>query len=234
MHIPDGFIDPKFSGGLAGVAAVALGYCLAKVRQMATAVVPQEALAAVGKGVNSLASGGRRMLTAFGENLILKMGMVASLVFAAQMFNFPIAQGTSGHFLGGVLAAVLLGPYAGSLAMAAVVIVQSLFYADGGFFALGANLINMALIGTFLSYYIYSLLKRRLSEELSIGITAWLSVVLAASACALEIGLSGTFDLLATFLAMFKVHAVIGLAEALITLGLIKVAGGYFEKNSSI
>jgi cobalt/nickel transport system permease protein len=234
MHIPDGFMDPKVSSGLAGVAAVALGYCFAKVRQMATAVVPEPALAAIGKSVHSIKTGGRRMLTAFGENLILKMGMVASLIFAAQMFNFPIAQGTSGHFLGGVLAAVLLGPFAGSLAMAAVVIVQSLFYADGGFFALGANLVNMALIGTFLSYYIYSLLKRRLSEELSIGIAAWFSVVLAASVCSLEIGLSGTFDLLATFLAMFKVHAVIGLAEALITLGLIKVAGGYFEKNNSL
>jgi len=234
MHIPDGFLDPKVSSSLAGVAALALGYCFARVRQMATAVVPGAALAAAGKGLETIKFGSRRVLTAFGENLVLKMGMVASLIFAAQMFNFPIAEGTSGHFLGGILAAVLLGPFAGSLAMAAVVIIQSLFFADGGFLALGANLVNMALIGTFLSYYIYALLKRKLPEEASLGLAAWFSVVLAASACALEIGLSGTFDLFTTFLAMFKVHAVIGLAEVLITLGLIKVAGGYFEKNSSI
>ena len=110
MHIPDGFIDPKIAYGLMGAAVAALSYSLARVKAAVTSLAPQEAFAAVGKGVKSLAGRSRRVLTKLGEQKIYKMGMVASLVFAAQMFNFPVAAGTSGHLIGGVLAVVLLGP----------------------------------------------------------------------------------------------------------------------------
>ncbi|MDD5593575.1 MAG: energy-coupling factor ABC transporter permease [Candidatus Margulisbacteria bacterium] len=223
MHIPDGFLDPKVSGGLAGAAAVVLGYCFSKVKQAVTAVVPQVALAAAGKGAHSLAFGSRRVMTKFGESQLMRMAAVASLIFAAQMFNFPIAGGTSGHLIGGVLAVVLLGPFAGALSIAAVLIVQSLFYADGGLMALGANIINMAVFGALISYYVYFWLSKILTEWLSVMIAAWLSVILAALACALEIGLADTIAFSTVVPAMIKVHAVIGIAEALITIALLNL-----------
>jgi cobalt/nickel transport system permease protein len=223
MHIPDGFLDPKISSGLAGAAAVVLAHCLSKVKQAATAVVPQAALAAAGKGARSLTLGSRRIITKFGESLLMRTAAVAALIFAAQTFNFPIVGGTSGHLIGGVLAVVLVGPFAGTLAMASVLIVQSLFYADGGLLALGANIINMAVCGALVSYYIYFWLNKTMPEWLSIMIAAWFSVVMAALACALEIGFSGTLAFGTVLPAMFKVHAVIGLAEALITIALVNL-----------
>jgi cobalt/nickel transport system permease protein len=223
MHIPDGFLDPKISGGLAGVAGLVLAHCFSKVKQAATAVVPQAALAAAGKGARSIGLGSRRIVTKFGESLLMRTAAVASLIFAAQMFNFPIAGGTSGHLIGGVLAVVLVGPFAGTLAVASVLIVQSLFYADGGLLALGANIMNMAVIGALASYYLYSWLKKSLPEWLSIMITAWASVVLASVLCALEVGFSGTIALGSVLPAMFKVHALIGAAEALITIALVNL-----------
>ena len=221
MHIPDGFLDPKISYGLMGVAVAVLSLCLAKVKAAVTALVPQEAFAAVGKGVKSLAGRGRRVLTRFGEQKIYLMGMVASLVFAAQMFNFPIDKGTSGHLIGGVLAVVLLGPFAGAIVVAAVLIIQALFFADGGLIAMGANIVNMAFFGALLSYYVYVGLKKYVWEWLSIGVAAWCSVVIAALIASLEIGFSGTFALGAVASSMLKVHVIIGFAEALITIVLI-------------
>lgn len=223
MHIPDGFLDPKISFGLMGAAVAVLGYCFAKVKAAVTAMVQQPAFAAVGKGIKSLAGGGRRALTKLGEQKIYLMGMVAALIFAAQMFNFPIGQGTSGHLLGGVLAVVLLGPFAGTLVIAVVLGVQSIFFADGGLLALGANIINMAVFGSLVSYYLYAGLRKYLNEQVSIGISAWLSVVLAAFVCSIEVGFSGTIGFGLVIPAMFKVHAVIGIAEALITVVLINV-----------
>ncbi|MEE8637475.1 MAG: energy-coupling factor ABC transporter permease [Candidatus Margulisiibacteriota bacterium] len=223
MHIPDGFIDPKISYGLMGAAVAVLGYCLHKVKAAVTALAPREAFAAVGRGVKSLTGKGRRVLTKLGEQKIYLMGMVAALVFAAQMFNFSIDKGTSGHLIGGVLAVVLLGPFAGTIVIAAVLMVQALFFADGGLVVMGANIVNMAFFGALLSYYIYAGLKRYLKEWLSIGIAAWCSVVIAALAASLEIGLSGTFALGVVMGSMLKVHAVIGLAEALITVVLIQI-----------
>lgn len=221
MHIPDGFLDPKISTGMMGAAVAVLGYCLAKVGAAVTAVVPQEALAAVGKGVQSMALGGRRILTKLGEQKIYQMGMVAALVFAAQMFNFPISQGTSGHLIGGVLAAVILGPFAGTLVISVVLAVQMLFFADGGLIAIGANIVNMAVIGTLGCYYIYYYLKKYAPEWLAIAAAAWSSVVLAATACSLQIGFSGTIAMGAVLPAMLRVHIMIGIAEALITVAFV-------------
>ncbi|NQU18022.1 MAG: energy-coupling factor ABC transporter permease, partial [Candidatus Saganbacteria bacterium] len=99
MHIPDGFIDPKMSFGLMGAAAAVLSYCMAKVTAAVTVLAKQPALAGVGSRIGNLAGRGRRVLTRLGEQKIYLIGMVAALVFAAQMFNFPISQGTSGHLI---------------------------------------------------------------------------------------------------------------------------------------
>jgi len=206
-----------------GAAIAVLGYCFAKVKAAVTAMVQQPAFAAVGRGIKSLAGGGRRALTQLGEQKIYLMGMVAALIFAAQMFNFPIGQGTSGHLLGGVLAVVLLGPFAGTLVIAVVLGVQAIFFADGGLLALGANIINMAFFGSLVSYYLYAGLKKILNEKISIVVAAWFSVVMAAFACSLEIAFSGTVGLGQVIPAMFKVHAVIGIAEAMITVVLINI-----------
>ncbi len=223
MHIPNGFLDPKISFGLMGVAAAIFGYSIARVKAAVTAVVQQPAFAAVGKGIKSLAGSGRRVLTKLGEQKIYLMGMVAALIFAAQMFNFPINPGTSGHLLGGVLAAVLLGPFAGTVVMTVVLTIQTLFFADGGLLAWGANVINMAFFGCMVGYLLYRGLKNFLPETLSIAFAAWSSVVLAALAAALEIGFSGTTGFGQVVFSMLKIHSIIGIAEALITIGLINI-----------
>ena len=223
MHIPDGFLDPKVSTGLLTAAAVILAYSVAKVRAAVTALQPAVALAAAGKGMGNMVSGMKRVLTGNGERTIYQMGMVAALVFAGQMFNFPISGGTSGHLIGGVFASVILGPFAGAIVIAVVLAVQMLFFADGGLIAIGANIINMALFGTIIAYYIYYFLKKTTPEWLAIVVAAWRSVTLAAFACALELGFSGTLPFAVVIPAMFKVHAVIGIAEALITLVLVNV-----------
>lgn len=218
MHIPDGFLDPKMSSGLLGAALGVVALCLSKVWQAVSQVVPQAALAAVGNQISSIQQKGRRMLSKAGEQKLLNMGLVGAFIFSLQMFNFPIASGTSGHFVGAVLAAVLLGPFAGVVVMSMVLIVQSVFFADGGLMALGANIINMAVVGALICYFLYAWLRTKLPEMVSMGIAAWASVVLAALLCALEVGFSGTIGLREVVFAMLKVHALIGLVEAVITI----------------
>ena len=224
MHIPNGFLDPKTSAGFGFVSAAVLGYCIAKVRAAVTSPALQEAFAGISNSVSTVSGKAKRVLSAFGERYLIKMGLVASLIFSAQMFNFPINQGTSGHLLGGVLAAVILGPFGGTIVMAAILTIQSIFFGDGGLLALGANIFNMAVIGSIGGYYLYYGI-RKLGEfgigsrgfYLAVAIAAWLSVVASAGACALEIAFSGTSDLSAVFPAMIKVHSTIGIAEAIIT-----------------
>lgn len=223
MHIPDGFLDPKFSGGLLGAALSVLGFCAAKVMSAVTALVPERVLAAAGNSIGNIRTASRRMLTEIGEKKLAQSAQVAALIFAAQTLNFPVNSGTSGHLIGGVFASVLLGPFAGTLVLAVVLIVQAFLFADGGVHALGANIVNMAILGSFVSYYIYAGIKRVIGENLSILFTAWLSVVLAASACALEIGLAKSIPLSDILPNMFKIHTLIGIFEAFITIGLLKV-----------
>lgn len=226
MHIPDGFLDPKMSSGLLGLAAGVLGYCLGQVMRAVTAMVPKQVLATAGNVIGNMQTAGKRVLTKFGEGTLYKMATVAAWLFAAQMFNFPVNSGTSGHLIGGVFAAVIVGPFAGAVVIAAVLLVQSLFFADGGLMTLGANIVNMAIIGSFASYYIYTGLKKLIPETASIAIAAWLSVVAAALACSLEIGFSGTAGLPAVTSAMVKTHALIGIAEAVITVVLVNLYRG--------
>ena len=193
MHIPDGFLSTGVSIATGVVAAGAVGYGLYRAREE------------------------------LDEKSVPMLALCAAFVFAAQMLNFPVAGGTSGHFLGGVLAAVLLGPWLGSLVIALVLLVQCLGFADGGLTSLGANIFNMAVVGTIVSGYIFlgakSVLPKSKTAFLgATGVVAWLSVMLASFAASLELAASGTTPLSVTLPAMLGVHAIIGVGEALITV----------------
>ena len=167
-----------------------------------------------------------RVSRSLDERAIPLMGVTAAFIFAAQMFNFPVAGGTSGHLLGGVLAAVLLGPWAGTLVMATVIGVQALVLQDGGLVVLGANILNMGIIGTLGGYAIYRATCGLLGGEerarlTAAGIAAWSSVMLGALAMTLELAASGTSPLEVALPAMLGVHALIGIGEALITVGAL-------------
>jgi len=149
----------------------------------------------------------------------MKFASVSALIFAGQMMNFPISGGTSGHLLGAVLAAALLGTPFGVLAIALVLGVQCLLFSDGGLAVLGANVLNMSLIGAGIGGLISGRLRDRSPSSLArLGFAAWISVVLAALACSVELALSGTVPFSLSAPAMLGTHAVIGLGEALITV----------------
>ncbi|MCZ2126229.1 MAG: energy-coupling factor ABC transporter permease [Anaerolineales bacterium] len=155
------------------------------------------------------------------ERKIPLMGVMAAFIFAAQMINFPVAGGTSGHLLGGALAAIMLGPWAGILTMTAVIAVQGLLFQDGGLLTMGANILNMGLITAAIGYGFYRLVSGRSSKTVKLsaaGIAAWLSVMAAAFLASLQLWLSGTSPLRVVIPAMLGVHALIGLGEALITV----------------
>jgi len=197
MHIPDGYLS--LSGSLVtGIVAIAL-----------------------------IALSLSRVQSEYKERTVPLMGVSAAFIFAAQMVNFPIIGGTSGHLLGGTLAGILLGPWAGSLVMSVVFIVQSVMFQDGGLTALGANITIMGLIGTFGGYYLYQLLRTLIGRNtwlgMSIGtaIASWTSVVVAAALCALILALSDTVPLVVGLTAMLSWHFMIGIGEALITLAVI-------------
>jgi cobalt/nickel transport system permease protein len=191
MHIPDGFLDGKT---LAITGALSAG---------------------------GLAVAARQVSRTLPRNKIPLMGLGAAFVFAAQMLNFPVAGGTSGHLLGGVLAAVLLGPGAAAIVIACVLIVQALLFSDGGVLALGANIFNMSFIGAVAGYAIYRSARRFLPGLRglisAVFFAAWLSTVLASVTCAGELSLSGTLPPGVVFPAIVGVHALIGIGEGVIT-----------------
>jgi cobalt/nickel transport system permease protein len=151
------------------------------------------------------------------------MGVMAAFIFAAQMINFPVAGGTSGHLLGGALAAITLGPWAGMLAMTAVIAVQALLFQDGGLVVMGANILNMGLLTAAIGYGLYrAVLGRSQGTKLAVaGLAAWLSVMTGALFTSIELWLSGTAKLAVVIPAMLGVHALIGLGEALITVAAL-------------
>ena len=158
-----------------------------------------------------------------GERQVPLMGVMAAFIFAAQMINFPVAGGTSGHLLGGALAAITLGPWAGMLVMTAVIAVQALLFQDGGLLVMGANILNMGLITVAIGYGLYrgvSKGSRRLKLTVA-GIAAWISVMAGALFTSLQLWLSGTSQLQVVIPAMLTVHALIGLGEALITVAAL-------------
>jgi cobalt/nickel transport system permease protein len=192
MHIPDMVLDPKVAAVTSAIGAAGLLYAVRKLE--------------------------RRL----GERTTVLMGTMSAFVFAAQMVNFPVWFGVSGHLLGGVLSAVLLGPWAGAVVVAAVLIVQCFLFNDGGLTALGANFINMGLIGSVGGYAIYASLRRAIAGPkgtlIAAMVAAWFSVLLASGAFAIELAASGRRgDFLQVLSWMALVHSLIGIGEALIT-----------------
>ncbi len=194
MHIPDGFLSTAVSLGLWFVSIVIIAMALQRV--------------------------GRDL----GERQVPLMGVLAAAIFAGQMLNFAIAGGTSGHLLGAALATMLLGPWPAVVVMTSVVSIQALVFQDGGILALGANLLNMAVIGVAVSQFAFSSIRRFISATrpavlVAAGFSAWLSIVAASIACALELAASGTIPASLAIPAMAGVHALIGIGEVLITVG---------------
>lgn len=195
MHIPYGLLSGEVSVATAVAAAPVLGWALHRVKN------------------------------GFGDRAVPAMGMLGAYLFAAQMINFPVAAGTSGHLLGGALAAYLLGPAPGVLVMSVVVTVQAVLFQDGAVTALGANLLNMAVIGVLVPHLVFRLWRRiggGRALQTGFGLGAVLSVLAAAAACSLEIAASRVFPLSLVMGTMLGIHTLIGLAEGLITVAILK------------
>jgi len=193
LHIPDGFLSIMVSIICWVITIITLGFAISKTNK------------------------------ALGEKQVPLMGVMASFIFAAQMINFPVAGGTSGHLLGGAMAAIVLGPWAGMLVMTAVVAVQGLLFQDGGLLVMGANILNMGLVTAAIGYGLYrSAAGQSKVVKLSVaGVAAWLSVMAGALFTALQLWLSRTSQLGIVIPAMLGVHALIGLGEALITVAAL-------------
>ena len=163
----------------------------------------------------------RRLKSETQPRQIPLLGLAGAFVFTAQMLNFPVAGGTSGHLIGAVLTAVLLGPSAAVIVITSVLFVQCFLFADGGVLALGANIFNMAIIAPLCGYAIYSMIHRMIPAMRGVIIGAsfasWCSAVLASICCTGELAFSGTVPWATAFFAMTTVHALIGLGEGLIT-----------------
>jgi len=156
------------------------------------------------------------------EKLTTLFGVVAGAIFVAQMLNWPIPGGTSAHFVGGALAAILLGPYAGVVAMAIVLTIQTIVFNDGGITAWGANVWNMAIVNVFLGYYIYRALKR-FGVSIASFFAGWIGITVAAIFTGVEIGLSTSFayGLGITVPVMGSWHAALGIVEGIITASAV-------------
>jgi cobalt/nickel transport system permease protein len=196
MHIPDGFVSTGTAAATWLASAGSVGYAVRRVNQE------------------------------LNERQVPLMGVTAAFIFAAQMMNFTVAGGTSGHLLGGALAAILLGPWAGILVLTSVLAVQALLFQDGGLLALGANVFNMAVVGVLVGWVVYTALRRFLGDRtwatmVSGFAAAWLSVFVASLVAAAELAISGTSPWAVALPAMGLVHVLIGIGEGLITVGVL-------------
>ncbi|MCL1890742.1 MAG: PDGLE domain-containing protein [Coriobacteriia bacterium] len=195
MHIPDGMLDPKTFGTLWAGGAGSIGYASWWIR----------------KNLD-------------GSKIVL-MAVLAALIFGLQMLNFPIAAGTSGHFAGGALAGILLGAWPACIVMSAVLLVQALFFGDGGITTLGANIVNLGIIAPFVGAFIYELFQRVRSgyaSKIAGAFTgAFVAVVVSSAAVALELWASNNAQFFAALGAMTFWHTIIGVGEGIITAGLI-------------
>ena len=196
MHIPDGFLSTLVSVVFWAISVIAVAYALRRV----------------GKDL--------------GERQVPLMGVLAAAIFAGQMLNFSVTGGTSGHLLGAALATILLGPWAAVIVLTSVVSIQALIFQDGGLLALGANIFNMAVVGVSVSYFVYTSVQK-LARGKSWGFfvsgaaAAWLSIVVASLAAALQLALSGTSPANISVPAMGGIHMIIGIGEGLITAGTL-------------
>jgi len=201
MHIPDGLLDPLVA---------AAGWLLAIV---------------------ILAFATRLLNRGMDERHIPMMAMLAAGIFVAQMLNFPVGGGTTGHFVGAALAAILLGPAAGMAVMMVILVIQCLMFGDGGVTALGLNFLNMGVIGCLTGYYVHRAFTDR-HRNAAVLAASWLAVFLGAAACALELAVSniisgGTYGIAAAIAipTMMIYHAIIGIGEAMITAGILAYLG---------
>lgn len=196
MHIPDGFLSGAVVIVLWVVTIAAIGFALLRVN------------------------------TELGDRQVPMMGVMAAAIFAGQMLNFPVANGTSGHLLGAALATIVLGPWASILIMTSVVSIQALLFQDGGVIALGSNLLNMAVVSTAVSYAVYKIVRKVLGESrtaVMVGgfAAAWISIVATSLSVGLQLAISGTTTADLAIPAMGGVHALIGIGEGLITIGAL-------------
>lgn len=152
--------------------------------------------------------------------IVARMAALAALIFAGQMLNYPVSGGTSGHLIGAMLAAVIVGPYAATVVMASVLLVQCALFGDGGYFSLGANVLNMSVIAVWVGWAFYRVLKDSVGLPgcLALFVGSWASVMAAAAACSLQIAYSGTAPLAKVLPAMLNVHSTIGIGEGIITV----------------
>lgn len=188
MHIPDGFLDIKTCVTTTIASAGVLRYSIKRTKKL------------------------------LNERQIPTLGIMSAFIFAGQMINFPVAGGTSGHLLGAGLATILLGPWSASLIMTTVLIVQCLFFQDGGITVLGPNIFNMAIIGVAVSHITYTLLsKLKVNKYMVTFITAWISVMMTAIFASIELAVSGTVSLKVVLPAMLGWHTLIGIGEGIIT-----------------
>lgn len=195
MHIPDGMLEARTWIPAWIGSAGILGYAVKRVRERLS------------------------------DGKIVMMAVLAALIFALQMLNFPVAGGTSGHFAGGALAAIVLGVWPAMLSMAAVVTIQALFFGDGGVTTLGANLLNMAIIGPVVGWTLHAALVKlsqaRAMRLVAAAIAGWCACFTGAISAGLMLWLSGRAPLGAALVAMGGWHALIGIGEGIITAGVV-------------
>ncbi|MBI5232480.1 MAG: energy-coupling factor ABC transporter permease [Coriobacteriales bacterium] len=195
MHIPDGMLSNATVAATGATSVGFVGYAVAWVRKH------------------------------LDQQRVVLMAVMAALIFALQMLNFPVAGGTSGHFAGGAAAGILLGPWPAVIVMTTVLFVQALVFADGGVLALGANVLNMAVIGPFVGFAVWkaivSLGRGRVTKVVAAFIAAWVAAVASALAAGVEIWASGNANFTAVMSAMGIWHSLIGLGEGAITAGLV-------------
>lgn len=196
MHIPDGFLSTPVAATTAVLAVGAVTYAL------------------------------RHADRTIDDRAVPLTGVTAAFIFAAQMLNFPVAGGTSGHLLGAALATVLLGPSIACLVLTVVLALQALVFADGGISALGANVLNMAVLGVLAAWLVLAVARRlapRSDASLlaATAVAAWISVMVSAGFTAAELAISGTVPLSTVLPAMLGVHALIAVGEAVVTVAAL-------------
>ena len=193
LHAPDGFFSLPVSAAGYALAAAAVGFAIYRANR------------------------------SLNERIVPMMGVMAAFIFAAQMLNFPVAGGTSGHLIGGALAAIILGPWAAILVMTAVVGLQALLFQDGGLLVMGVNLLNMSIVSVLAGYGTYWV-SQRLGGGGYISLmaggfaAAWVSVVASSATTAVALSLSGTSPLAVALPAILGFHMLIGIGEGLITV----------------
>lgn len=195
MHIPDGFLDAKAIAVSVAASVPLVGVAVSKTKK------------------------------AFDDRQIPKMSVMAAFIFAAQMVNFPIVGGTSGHLIGATLVAIMLGPWSAVLVITTVLIIQCLVFLDGGLTALGGNIFIMGIVAPWVGWWVYNLITMKSTNKVRVWgatfVASWCSTMAAAVICTVLIVISGYIPLKVILPAMMGWHALIGVGEGLITAVVI-------------